>query len=398
MTIVPRLPVLAMSPTPWTLIWLNRQQLLSRLGLRGWPVVYSTGALTTWDRRGPRWNLASWTDRRIHTDAVTVVRAGRIHAYWPRSRTWARLEERRFANRLLDAARGNASTMPFILLLSHPQFAPNVELMKPAYLVYHAYDTFSRTPGWTDELAASEEALVRTADLVLASSTETARSLPGDGPKRAQVVLNGVDAEAFITGAALPPPPEISAIPSPRIGYIGRLSNKLDFALIARLAAARPEWHWVLLGPLLADPTPGLDACRTRPNVHFLGERAFSALPRYSAHMDVNTIPYRMDNGWWHGISPLKLHEYLAAGRPVVVADVGIELPDPALVSVARTPEGWEQAIDAAIRSAATFDPAPHRRVARANSWDHRVDQLEALLFGCIEGSVAPARGDACAR
>ena len=365
---------------------MNRQQLLSRLGKRGWPVVYSTGTLSTWDRGGALWQQASWTHQHIETDSVTVFRTGRLHAYWPKIPVWGRLARRWMAQRMLRVARAKAGRGPFILFLSHPQYRPFVELLNPDYVVYHAYDSFSQMSHWNEQLAEWERELVQLADLIFCSSRGVADRLPADGPQRAQVLLNAVDADAFIAGAQGPMPADLAAIPSPRIGYVGRMSSKIDFALIAGLAEARPEWQWVLVGPVLPtdESAAVIERCRRLPNIHFLGERSFRELPSYTGHCDVNVIPYRQDEGWWWDSSPLKFHEYLAAGKPIVMSDFGMRLPDETLAHVADSPRSWEISIERALLSVRSHDVEAQRLVARANTWEGRVDQMEEAFAECF--------------
>ena len=70
-------PILAFAPNSWHSSWKNRQQLLSRLAARGWPVIYSTGALSVWDRDKPQWAEAGWRGGFVEADGVLVDRPGR---------------------------------------------------------------------------------------------------------------------------------------------------------------------------------------------------------------------------------------------------------------------------------------------------------------------------------
>jgi glycosyltransferase involved in cell wall biosynthesis len=371
---------------------MNRQQLLSRLAARGWPVTYSTGPLTVWDRTGPRWPLASWWNRELVLDGVRVVRAGRAFASWPRFPAQVRWSDAQFTRRLRRVFARQPAADSLVLYLFHPGFLRYHTLLRPRYLVYHAYDCFAKTPGWTPELAQQEAELIRRADLVIGSSAGIVRHFPGDGPARGRVLYNGADPAAFLAGAKGPPPADLAALPRPRIGYVGRISRKVDLALIDRLAGRRPDWHWVLVGPLIEDDTsaPELRRCRGRPNVHFLGERNYRELPGYAGHMDVNTIPYRQEPGWWQECHPLKLHEYLAGGKPVVASAVGIEFPEPPVLGIAGNDDAWIAALDRALSAGGPGDPASRRRVAFANSWDARVTELEGWLRPMLSQVARP--------
>jgi glycosyltransferase involved in cell wall biosynthesis len=162
--------------------------------------------------------------------------------------------------------------------------------------------------------------------------------------------------------------------------------------LIARLARRRPQWQFVLIGEVrnLDGPSRAAQADAQRePNVHFLPLKPREMVPHYVCSMDVNIMCYRLaDDLWVEGIYPLKLHEYLAAGRPVVSADVPSIRPFGHVVAIARNWQQWERAIEVALTSGEPGSTADRRRVAEANSWNARVRQLEVELSTLASRSV----------
>ena len=117
------------------------------------------------------------------------------------------------------------------------------------------------------------------------------------------------------------------------------------------------------------------------PNVHFLSSKPHEMVPRYIGSMDVNVMCYRLaDDLWVEAIYPLKLHEYLAAGRPVVSADVPSIRPFGMWSRSRTTPQQWENAIEIALTSGEPGSTAARRAVAAANSWTARVRDLESEL------------------
>jgi hypothetical protein len=94
---------------------------------------------------------------------------------------------------------------------------------------------------------------------------------------------------------------------------------------------------------------------------------------------------YRTDgNGWWRDIYPLKLHECLATGRPLLSADTPAVRAFSEAVALCRNDAEWLAALDAALAGNGIGTPSTRAAVARANSWDRRVDQIETALHAMI--------------
>jgi glycosyltransferase involved in cell wall biosynthesis len=380
----PRRPIIALAPNDWLTAWAGRQQLLSKLAARGWPVLYSIGTMSLWDRGGARWQRAGLATDFVLTDGVWLDTPGRLQAHWPRSAGWTQRAMAAHARRLAAFARSLGPEPP-LLFLFHPRFLDYADLIPHAALAYHAFDDFSGLPGWTDAQATQEARLAARADVVFAVSREVGERLPAPGPSRYIELQNGADADAFAAGSAQPCPPDLAAVPGPRIGYVGRISLKLDVELLRSLAEARPAFQWVYIGPV-SFPREGsdraaFDALTRLPNVHFLGEKSHRELPAYQAHMNVNILCYKTSPGWWVSCYPLKIHEYLASGPPVVATALAslrefgavLAMPD------AET-SGWLAAVDAAVAGHGIGTRATRLATAAANSWDHRVDLLESHL------------------
>lgn len=383
----PRHPIISFGANVWDDEWHTRQHILSRLGRRGWPVVYSNGTYSIWDRARPWRDLLHWSSRFDALDHVTLYRPGSWQTEVPRLTWWCDS---------LSAAHSwglrrwsaRASTARPIVYVFHPQFWNIVRRLQNAYVVYHADDNFTAMPDWDERMARMQAELVERADLVLASSPGIMRSLPGSGRARAHQMPNGADVVAFEGGSARQCPPDLQNVPHPRIGYIGNLNEKVDFGLIRDLARAQTHWQWVFVGRQIgtdhmsAEVRQALAVCRQLPNVHFLGHRLRRTLPDYVGHMDVNILCYRTHgNGWWRDVYPLKLHEYLAAGKPIVSAALEVVEPYASVLAIAAGRAQWLDRIQQAFTRGGVGSPQDRVAVARKNSWDIRVDKIEAMIL-----------------
>src|SRR5207248_5489186 len=97
--------------------------------------------------------------------------------------------------------------------------------------------------------------------------------------------------------------------------------SKLDFDLLEDVAYSVPQWTLLLIGPAAAETASALERLREYSNVRWLGQKPYAKLPRYVAAFDVGLIPY-VANAHTRSCFPLKLFEYLAAGKPVVASGV----------------------------------------------------------------------------
>ncbi len=376
--------VLALVHHIWVGPWMNRQQMLSRLGAEV-DVVYSCVRLTNWDIGGEYWHKADWIGHFKKMDNVWVDSVPKWLLEVPKYPFISNLSER------LEVARlrrflGALGPDKLLMYVYRPEFLQYVERLQPDVLVYHAFDVYDTEPTWNEKLAQDQKTLMKRADMVLASSDQMADRLRvvTEFEGEIRVLKNGADVEAFHKGLASDEPDDLKEIPHPRISYVGRLNNKVDFSLVLELANRHPEWQLIFVGPeaFYSEATkPLVEACRAKSNVHFLGNKTHQELPHYVAAMDVNTMCYLVTDKLWsfYGF-PLKLHEYLAVGKPVVSADLGSVREYSDVIAIAHTTDEWDQYISEALDGNGRGDVAERQRVASENSWDDRVATLKGWL------------------
>ena len=183
--------------------------------------------------------------------------------------------------------------------------------------------------------------------------------------------------------------PEVSGLPRPVLGFAGNfLASKVDFDLLEHVARALPNATLLLIGPATAETAPGLERLAQLRNIRWVGPKPYAELPRYVAVFDVGLIPY-VSNAYTRSCFPLKLYEYLAAGKPVVasglpeLAEMG---PD---VVLASEPASFVEAVEAALRRNGEPDRMRRREVAFRNSWEAKTERLLDLV-GRELGALRP--------
>jgi Glycosyl transferases group 1 len=284
---------------------------------------------------------------------------------------WTRRERLRRARALLRA-RG---CRRIVLFLSLPEYGYALDEADHDLSCYRVSDeyTFSATERPIDE---SEAHLMSRVDRVFVLSQAMLEKKGHLNPATLWVP-NGVDYAAYATEHG--EPPDLAAVPHPRIGYVGVIKDQLDLPLLATLARRHAAWSFVLVGPkgMLRHSTAVLEALLALPNVYWLGAKPLGALPGYVQHLDVCMLIYRLD-GYTKFVYPLKLHAYLASGRPVVGAPIRTLQDFSCAVRLAETPDEWSRAIsellapDAVSRSAVE----DRRRIARRHDWSGLVAMI----------------------
>jgi len=379
--------IVALAPQDWHGQWVNRQHLLSRVG-RNHTVLYSTGGWFVWDRRSDEWRRAPWGGRLQEIDNVRVDESPRWLMRWPRFPLWDRAVMRLQVRRWIAALR-RVAPGPLIAYICHPSFFPYVNLIGADRIVYHVYDLYDHQPNWTSELDRHERELLKRADLVFCPSEMLAQALREKVERPVEVLPNAANVALFFeaTACSVEDPPDLREIARPRIGWIGSLHPQVDYGLIAALARRRPDWNFVFVGGKVAHVEEPAEReyqeCRSLPNVHFLGYKHRDEIPAYVVNMDVHLLCYRMSDASWVKVAyPLKLHECLASGRPLVSSDLQMLRVHSDVIRFASGLDEWETAIAHALAEGGVGTPDERRAAARNNSWDVRAQQLSDWLAG----------------
>jgi hypothetical protein len=163
-------------------------------------------------------------------------------------------------------------------------------------VIYHCVDEYSRNPGVpTSEIQAMDRDLCRRADVVFTTSRglfEEKRPLN----ERTRYVPNVANADHFAKALedGRKTPADLAAIPRPVIGYAGNIASyKVDLPLLEKVATARPDWSFVLVGPVgWGDPNTNVKPLQALANVHFLDRKTYDELPAYVRGFDVCLIPF----------------------------------------------------------------------------------------------------------
>ncbi|NNE09890.1 MAG: glycosyltransferase, partial [Gemmatimonadetes bacterium] len=189
-------------------------------------------------------------------------------------------------------------------------------------------------------------------------------------------------------------PNDLEEIPRPRAIYMGSITRVLDFTLLRDVARLLPDVSFVFVGAArLIDQAirPVFEEWADCPNVYQLGQKPASVLPFYLQESDVALLPYLITEDTKERY-PLKLHEYMAAGKPVVSAPLSCVREFSPLVTQATTAEEWAGAIRANLREADSDTIDERRRAARRHDWNRVVMKLESLLGQAMSSTGADSR------
>jgi glycosyltransferase involved in cell wall biosynthesis len=262
-----------------------------------------------------------------------------------------------------------------------PMALPLLSDLKPRVVVYDCMDELTAFKDAPRQLRQRETALLRQARLVLTGGPRLYDAKRALHPN-VHCLPSSVDAAHFAP-RNLPPAAagqDRSGPQRPRLGFFGVIDERFDHAMLAALADARPDWQFVMAGPVVKiDPA----ALPHAANIEWLGMQPYERLPLLMAGWDVCLMPFAMNDST-RFISPTKTLEYMAGEKPVVstpVHDVVALYGD--LVRIAATPDDFLTACEAALaetppQRAARID-AMRQRVAQT-SWDRSAAKVLQLL------------------
>lgn len=282
------------------------------------------------------------------------------------------------------AARGLGFERP-LLWIHDIDGSRIVERLDPWVSLYWVTDDHPTGPAFranrTNRVAAMrarERELLRSVDLVLTTAPQL-RDAKASFNSNSHCVAHGVDTGLFARAAnpETRPAPPFRAIRGPIIGFVGQINERLDRELVRLVARAHPEWSIVFVGPVLRDLDLG--PLRALQNVHFLGPVNLNRLPEFLRPMAVCTVPFLV-NEHTRTMNPLKVLEYLAAGKPVVAT------PLPALraygphIALASGPEEFATAVEQALGEDDEVRRRSRAEFAGRNSWESRLEEICGLV------------------
>lgn len=263
-------------------------------------------------------------------------------------------------------------------------------------VIYDCMDELSAFKNPPPDLPANEDRLFEVADLVFTGGRSLYEAKRHRHPE-VHAFPSSIDKGHFAEARRRhgPEPRDQAQIPHPRIGFFGVIDERMDLDLVLALALRRPDWHFVMIGPVVKiDPA----SLPQRPNIHWLGGRSYDSLPQYLAGWDLGFMPFALNDST-RFISPTKTPEFLAAGRRLIssaITDVVQLYGERGLVAIAHEPAGWVAQAEELLLEGATpqWLAAVDLHLAEM-SWDRTFDRMQALMAGVTRDTRKLALGGA---
>lgn len=372
-------------PEPWAGLWRNRHQLMSVFS-RNNKVLYveprahlRPAARAIWGERSlglgrPLCETVQSNLTVFHTPRLAPISGNPLLATLTRS----------VRHHLLHKALARLGMCKPIAWFSRPRMVDLLGVCQEQLSIYHVVDEYAaygnRTEAQKERVRVIERRMLALANMVIVVSKPLLATKQQYNPST-YLVPNAVNYEAFrrVMSDDTPPPSDIARLPRPIIGYIGLISGRLDLGLLVDMARKHPEWSLALVGAVREQERHGMiEQLRGLPNVHLLGYRAIERVPHYVKAFDVGMMPYRMGEEALH-ISPLKLYDYLACGKPIVSVDIPSVRPFSQVVHIAGDRETFFRRVGEALREDGSLT-SRRLSIAERHTWEARVEHLSTLI------------------
>jgi glycosyltransferase involved in cell wall biosynthesis len=283
--------------------------------------------------------------------------------------------------RLLDAHVA-AIRGPLIAWYYTPMMLPFSRHIDPNVTVFDAMDELSKFKFAPEHLLELEQELIDRADVVFTGGSSLYEAKK-DRHDNIHCFPSSVDRAHFAKARAhLFDPADQEDLPRPRLGFYGVIDERFDTELLAHAAEMRPEWSFVMVGPIVKISEDDLPK---RPNIHYLGPKTYAELPAYLSGWDVALMPFAMNESTMF-ISPTKTPEYLAGGKPVVstpIKDVVRHYGQIEGVRFGSTPNEFVAACEQALELSRTPESgwlAEADLMLSATSWNTTQARMAGLI------------------
>lgn len=369
-------------------LWTNKQHIMHRLSQMGYPVVYVRKGISLLGTYLSKWLTGKQTLSGLEHRDKNLSIADSFHLTLFNLLLCSLFyNEFGFKLALLQRFIDSCETTP-IIWVYHPGYGHYLHKIKrKCFIIYDCVDDYASFPEyqkqrWNQWIKEGEAQVLKAADLVIATARPLYERLKLLHPN--VVYIHNVGDFAHFNQIAiksLPQPDAIKNLPAPRIAFYGAISSyKVNLELITFLAKSRPQYTFVLIGPIgLSDDSTQVTELQKLKNVQFLGEIDYQRLPEYLAAMDALIIPYRISEHTTH-VFPIKFFESLATGKPVLIT------PLPALKDyfhytyVAETPDLFLKNLDHALTTDSKEAQTQRIALAKQNDWQSRINKILSAI------------------
>jgi glycosyltransferase involved in cell wall biosynthesis len=319
---------------------------------------------------------------RTTEEGITVVSPAVIPFFGSRAATIA--NRRLLTSQIAGLARRRGFSKP-ILWIAIPTAIEVAGRLDESLVIYHVSDKYDANT--MDH--ATDPAFIRTlhaqaidaADLIFYSSRKLLTEAT-QGLAKSHLLEQAVDFDhwARINDGQVRVAPEVEQIPRPRIGYFGAIEPWLiDQQLIAQASRERPDWNWIFIG----NKSRGLET-EGLPNVHFLPPVSYQELPNYAAGFDVCVLPWNTDVTFTSYGSAIKVREYLASGKPVVIAPLPEYESMSNVLRIGRSRDQFLELVDEALHETGTAAARARQDTVRGGTWDARAEWVSDLIEAAL--------------
>ena len=346
----------------WDFVYQRPQHLLSRAS-KQWRV---------WYVEEPIWGETLRLDVRPVDDQLRVVVPHLPHGI--DEQTAVRLQ-RQLVNQLLEREQ----LTDFIAWYYTPMALAFTDHLQARMTVYDCMDQLSSFAGASPSLLTQEAKLMQKADLVYTGGYSLYEAKQNHHPQ-VFAFPSCIDFGHFAPGRGdTPDPDDQRSIAGPRIGFCGVIDERLDLHLLGEVAKRRPDWQFIMLGPVVKiDPA----TLPQMPNIHYLGMKNYRDLPAYFGNWQAAMMPFAINEATRY-ISPTKTPEYLSAGLPVIstpIRDVVRGYGGWGPVLIGDTPQAFERAIELAIEGRYEIDWEEIDGHLQEQSWDNTWHKMQRLM------------------
>ena len=367
-------PILVFSHLRWNFVYQRPQQILSRLA-RTRPIHFveepkvSPGCVPHWEHETPEPSVNVW---RPVMD-VDDVSFGQLH--------------RRTLQPMLEKLAREHKLHDCIAWFYTPMAVHLAEIVRPSLVVYDCMDELSAFLNAPREMIDRENLLLKQADFVFTGGPSLYRAKK-DRHRNVHCFPSSVDAAHFAKARhSAEEPVQQTSLKKPRIGFFGVVDERMDLEILETLAASKPKWEVVIVGPVVKiDPAK----LPRHSNIHYFGQQGYAHLPGFIKGWDLCIMPFARNEAT-RFISPTKTLEYMAAEKMIVSTPItDVAEPYGEIVFLGNSPKRFVQACGEALgldESQRRKRITAMREVLARTSWDHTVEAMNRL----IEAALPPA-------